>query len=212
MRDVFEEIFALESLDPVDPRELARRNMRDLKRRFYEAVTVREEPEGFAVVLDERPIKTPARRGLAAPRRPLAEMIAQEWRAQGEFIDPAGMAMTRLANTVIDGVAAAKGEVAAEIVRYLGSDLVCYRATTPQGLVARQARHWDPVLAWAKTALGAEFVTVAGITFRRQPDELRAPVLRIVDEIHEALGRELVRQALHALTAGGSHLGDPWHG
>jgi chaperone required for assembly of F1-ATPase len=171
MREVFEEIFALESLEPVDPRELARRNMRALKRRFYEAVAVSEEADGFAVVLDGRPIRTPARRALAAPRRPLAETIAQEWRAQAEFIDPAGMPMTRLANTIIDGVAAATAEVAAEIVKYLGSDLVCYRATTPQGLVARQSQHWDPVLAWAKTALGAGFVTTAGIAFRRQPDE-----------------------------------------
>jgi chaperone required for assembly of F1-ATPase len=171
MRDVFEEIFALESLDPVDPRELARRNMRALKRRFYEAVTVREELDGFALVLDDRRVKTPARRALAAPRRPLAEAIAEEWRAQGEFIDPAGMPMTRLANTIIDGVAAAHAGVAAEIVKYLGSDLVCYRATAPQGLVARQALHWDPVLAWAKEKLGADFTTVAGVTFRRQPDE-----------------------------------------
>jgi chaperone required for assembly of F1-ATPase len=98
-------------------------------------------------------------------------VIAQEWRAQGEFIDPARMPMTRLANTVIDGVVAAQREIAAEIVKYLGSDLVCYRATTPEGLTARQALHWDPVLAWARAALGAEFVTVAGVTFRRQPDE-----------------------------------------
>jgi chaperone required for assembly of F1-ATPase len=171
MRDVFEEIFALESLDPADPRELARRNMRARKRRFYEAVTVCEEPGGFAVTLDDRPIKTPARRSLAAPRRPLAEVIAQEWRAQADFIDPAGMPMTRLANTIIDGVAAAHAGVAAEIVKYLGSDLVCYRATAPQGLVARQALHWDPVLTWAKEKLGADFTTVAGVTFRRQPDE-----------------------------------------
>jgi chaperone required for assembly of F1-ATPase len=171
MRDAFEEIFALESLDPVDPRELARRNVRALKRRFYEAVAVREEPDGFAVLLDERPIKTPARRALAAPRQPLAEAVAEEWRAQTEFIDPAGMPMTRLANTIIDGVATAQDEVAAEIVKYLGSDLVCYRASTPEGLVARQALHWDPVLDWAKTALGAEFVTAGGITFRRQPEE-----------------------------------------
>jgi chaperone required for assembly of F1-ATPase len=171
MRDVLEEIFALESLDPADPGELARRNMRAVKRRFYEAVTVREEPGGFAVALDDRPIKTPARRSLAAPCRPLAEVIAEEWRAQADFIDPAGMPMTRLANTIIDGVAAAHAGVAAEIVKYLGSDLVCYRATAPQGLVARQALHWDPVLAWAKERLGADFTTVAGVTFRRQPDE-----------------------------------------
>jgi chaperone required for assembly of F1-ATPase len=171
MRDVFEEIFALESLDPVDPRELARRNMRALKRRFYETAAVREDADGFAVLLDERPVKTPARRGLVAPCRPLAEAIAEEWQGQKEFVDPAGMPMTRLANTIIDGVAAAPEEVAAEIVKYLGSDLVCYRASTPQGLVERQVRHWDPVLAWAKSVLGAEFLTAGGIAFRPQPDE-----------------------------------------
>src|SRR5215467_8225351 len=108
---------------------------------------------------------------LAAPRRPLADAIADEWRAQAEFIDPAAMPMTRLANTIIDGVAAARDEVAGEIVKYLRSDLVCYRAATPQGLVARQSLHWDPILAWAKAALGAEFATVEGITHLRQPDE-----------------------------------------
>jgi chaperone required for assembly of F1-ATPase len=171
MRDVFEEIFALQELEPVDPRELARRNMRALKRRFYEAVAVRDDPAGFAVVLDGRPIRTPARRALAAPRRPLAEAIADEWRAQTEFIDPAGMPMTRLANTIIDGVASVPDEVADEIVQYLGSDLVCYRAKTPQRLLARQSLHWDPILAWAKAALGAEFATVQGITHVRQPNE-----------------------------------------
>src|SRR5499427_722160 len=170
MRDVFEEIFALQGLEPVDPSESARRNMRTLKRRFYKEVEVRDDPAGFAVTLDGHSIKTPARRMLAAPRRPLAEAIAAEWRAQTEFVDPAGMPMTRLANTIIDGVAAAQDEVAGEIVKYLGSDLVCYRAATPEGLVARQSLHWDPILAWAKTALGAEFTIVQGITYVRQPD------------------------------------------
>lgn len=194
MRDVFEEIFALESLDPVDPRERARRNVRALRRRFYEAAAVREEAEGFAVVLDGRPVRTPARRGLAAPRRTLAEAIAQEWQAQAEYIDPAGMPMTRLANTIIDGVAAAQREVAAEIVKYLGSDLVCYRAATPEGLVARQQLHWDPVLAWAKERLGAEFATVAGVTFRCQPDEVIARAEAAIPRDPWRLG------AVHAVT------------
>jgi chaperone required for assembly of F1-ATPase len=170
MRDVFEEIFALQGLERVDPSESARRNMRALKRRFYEAVAVRDDPTGFAIELDGRPIRTPARRMLAAPRRTLAEALAAEWRAQTAFINPAEMPMTRLANTIIDGVAAAQDEVAGEIVKYLGSDLVCYRAATPEGLVARQSRHWDPILAWANAALGAEFATVQGITHVRQPD------------------------------------------
>jgi chaperone required for assembly of F1-ATPase len=194
MRDVFEEIFALEGLEPVDPTEAARRHMRALKRRFYDEVTVRDDPAGFAVALDGRPIKTPARRALAAPCRPLAEAIAAEWRAQTEFIDPAAMPMTRLANTIIDSVAAAQDEVAGDIVKYLGSDLLCYRATTPKALGARQTLHWDPILAWAKAALGAAFTTVQGITHFRQPDQTIARASAAIPRDPWRLG------AVHAVT------------
>jgi chaperone required for assembly of F1-ATPase len=166
MRDVFDEIFAQQ---PIDPTESARRNMRALKRRFYEQVAMRDDPAGFAVTLDNRPIRTPGRRTLAAPTRPLAEVMAAEWRAATEHIDPAAMPMTRLANTIIDGIAAAQDEVAGEIAKFLGSDLVCYRAVTPAGLVARQADHWDPVLAWARDALGAGFAIGTGIVYVAQP-------------------------------------------
>jgi chaperone required for assembly of F1-ATPase len=194
MRDVFEEIFALESLEPVDPTVAARRHMRALKRRFYHEVTVRDDPAGFAVALDGRPIKTPARRLLAAPRRPLGEAIAAEWRAQMELIDPAAMPMTRLANTIIDGVSAAKDEVAGDIVKYLGSDLVCYRAATPERLVARQSLHWDPILAWAKAALGAAFATAQGIRHFRQSDEAIARASAAIPRDPWRLG------AAHAIT------------
>jgi chaperone required for assembly of F1-ATPase len=194
MRDVFEEIFALQGLEPVDPSESARRNMRALKRRFYEAVAVRDDLTGFAIELDGRPIRTPARRALAAPCRPLAEALAAEWRAQTAFINPAEMPMMRLANTIIDGVAAAQDEVVDEIVKYLGSDLVCYRAATPEGLVARQSRHWDPILAWAKAVLGADFATVRGITHVRQPDNTIARASPAIPRDPWRLG------AVHAVT------------
>jgi chaperone required for assembly of F1-ATPase len=183
MRDVFEEIFALESRQPVDPAVAARRHMRALKRRFYKEVAVRDDPEGFAVVLDGRPIRTPARRTLAPPRRPLAEAIASEWGAQTEFIDPATMPMTRLANTIIDGVAAAADALADDILEYLGSDLLCYRAATPEALAA-----------WAKSALGAEFVTVQGITHVRQPDDTLARAGAVIPRDPWRLG------AAHAIT------------
>jgi chaperone required for assembly of F1-ATPase len=194
MRDVFEEIFAVESREAVDPAEAARRHMRALKRRFYKEVAVRDDPAGFAVVLDGRPIWTPARRILAPPRRPLAEAIASEWGAQTEFIDPAAMPMTRLANTIIDGVAAAADELAAEIVNYLGCDLVCYRAATPKALLARQLLCWDPIVAWAKSALGAEFVTVQGISHVPQPDDAIERASAVIPRDPWRLG------AAHAIT------------
>lgn len=172
MRDVFEEIFENE---PIDPTESARRGLRPrLPRRFYADATAERGEDGFHLLLDGKPARTPARRALAAPNLALADAIAAEWRAQGEHIDPAAMPLTRLANSIVDGVAVAPGPVAAEIENYLGADLLFYRADAPDGLVKREAEHWDPVLVWAREALGARFILVQGVSYVAQPEHALA--------------------------------------
>lgn len=167
MRDILDDLFGNQ---PLDPTEAARRNMRpQLRKRFYSQATVGEGAP-FPVLLDGRPVKTPAKNLLAAPVRALSQAIAAEWEAQDERIDPAVMPLTRLANSILDGVATAPAPVADEVAKYLGSDLLCYRAGTPEGLVAAQARHWDPILAWAREALGARFVLGEGVMFVAQPE------------------------------------------
>jgi chaperone required for assembly of F1-ATPase len=170
MRDIFTEIFENQ---PADPMESARRGARPtLRKRFYERALVGEGAgDGFAVLLDGKPVKTPARRALAAPTRDLAEQLANEWNAQQQVIDPGRMPVTRLANAVIDAVAAQSQAVAEEVANYLGSDLLFYRADAPPGLIALQAQHWDPVLAWANKSLGARFMLVEGVVFVAQPGE-----------------------------------------
>jgi chaperone required for assembly of F1-ATPase len=191
MRDFFEEI----SSDPaVDPTESARRNMRALRRRFYTAAGVQETPGGFEVTLDDRPIRTPARHALAFPTRGLAEAAAAEWNAQGEYIEPLQMPLTRLANSIIDGVAAATDAVAAEVAKYLGSDLLFYRATGPERLVARQRELWDPVLDWARDALGARFLTGTGVMPLMQPEQALAAARVAIPREPWPLG------AVHAVT------------
>ena len=170
MRDIFSEIFENQ---PLDPTESARRSLRPkLRKRFYSRAHVGERAGGaFPLLLDDKPVKTPARRALAAPARALADKIAAEWNAQADVIDPASMPLTRLANAAIDAVADAPKPVAAEIANFLGSDLLCYRAEAPDRLVARQAQAWDPVLAWAREALGARFVLAQGVMHVAQPAE-----------------------------------------
>lgn len=169
MREIFEDIHAHQ---PLDPSESARRGAHpQLRRRFYETATVAETGEGFAVLLDGKGVRTPARRPLALPTRRLAEALAAEWQAQEAVIDPARMPLTRLANSIIDGVAGSPKPVAEEIAKYLGTDLLFYRADQPAGLVARQAQHWDPVLAWAHDALGARFILAEGVMFVAQPEK-----------------------------------------
>jgi chaperone required for assembly of F1-ATPase len=131
-------------------------------------------------VLDGRPVRTPAQRALAAPTSPLADMLAEEWRSQREYIVPSSMPLTKLANSIIDGVADAVPEVAAEVEKYLASDLVFYRAETPQGLVRSQEMAWDPLLTWARHTLGADFQAGAGVVHLSQPQEALAAVAAII--------------------------------
>jgi chaperone required for assembly of F1-ATPase len=179
MRDLFEDLFATE---PIDPMTAARTAMKpQLRRRFYEAVAVLPQAAGsFAIHLDNRPIRTPARGLLALPNAALAEAVAAEWRAQAEVVDPASMPLTRLANTVVDGVIAVVPEVAAEVEKYLASDLLFYRADSPAGLIERQADHWDPILAWARETVGARFVLGEGVMFVPQPAAALAAMAAII--------------------------------
>ena len=128
MRDLFE------NASPGDPMAAARRGARPaLRKRFYDKAEAAVTPEGYAVRLDGKPFRTPAGRVLAAPTPALGEAIAAEWNAQVDTIDPAEMPLTRLADAIIDGVADHPAPVTAEIEKYLGSDLVCYRASSPRG-------------------------------------------------------------------------------
>jgi chaperone required for assembly of F1-ATPase len=190
MRDLFEDIFT----PAPDPVAAARRSIRHtLRKRFYakaEATAV----SPYAVLLDNKPVRTPARRALAAPSRALAEAIAGEWEAQREVIDPGRMPLTRLANSIIDAVADAPDPVADEIGQYLASDLVCYRAGEPPGLVVRQAQHWDPVLEWAREALGAQFALAQGVIPVSQPEAALAATRAAIPRDPWRLG------ALHVVT------------
>ena len=165
MRDTFEKS------SPENAVEAVRRATRPvLRRRFYSQGGTAPVGEGFAVRLDGKPVRTPAGRILAVPTLALAEAIAAEWDAQRDVIEPAKMPLTRLANVIIDGVSDRPGPVSAEIRKYLATDLVCYRAAAPQGLVERQARHWDPIVAWARDALGAPFDLREGVIHVVQPE------------------------------------------
>jgi chaperone required for assembly of F1-ATPase len=150
-------------------------------KRFWTAAGVAADPEGWAVVLDGRPVKTPAKARLILPTERLARAVAEEWDAQQGEVRPALMPLTRTANSAIDKVAPMAAAVVEEIARYGGTDLLCYRATAPTGLIARQAAAWDPWLDWI-AGQGAALRVTSGIVHVAQPedslDRLTAQVAR----------------------------------
>lgn len=134
-----------------------------LARRFYKDVEVVSHADGQGIALDGRDLKTPARRAVRLPGRGAAELVAAEWRAQGERIDPAAMPVTRLVWTGIDRIGPDPRAAQDEILGYAGSDLVCYRAEGPPALVARQAEGWDGMLDWLEAETGARLRVTSGI-------------------------------------------------
>ncbi|MGX1306099.1 chaperone required for assembly of F1-ATPase [Amorphus suaedae] len=160
-----------------DPVGLARKMMRpELPKRFYKTVGTRPAESGFEIVLDGRPVRTPKRRPLSVADAALAETVAAEWDAQETEINPARMPMTCLLNAAIDGVADMPDAVADDIAAFAGTDLLCYRAGMPDGLVARQKEVWDPILSWAESTLGARFMLAEGVMPVAQPASTLAAV------------------------------------
>ncbi len=181
--------------DPVREVQIGLR--KQLPKRFYkQAVAVPGEEGGFVVALDGKPVRTPSRKPLSVPQLALAEAIAAEWQAQQDVIDPATMPLTRMVNTALDGVATAQDEVFEEILRFAGSDLICYRAGAPEGLVARESELWDPYLDWAAN-IGARLVLSEGVVHVEQPPE----AIRAIAALLRRYATPLQLTALHTVTS-----------
>lgn len=170
MRDIF--LDPSDMLSHADPTRRAQIQMqKPLPKRFYKEVSVSEGEGGHALHLDGRPVKTPAKNALVAPTERLAELLRDEWADQVDVIDPRTMPVTRLVNTAIDGIAPDTQPVFEDILRFSSSDMLCYRADSPENLVVRQNERWDPIIDWAANELGARFILIEGIMPQEQPKE-----------------------------------------
>jgi chaperone required for assembly of F1-ATPase len=181
---------------PRDPMRAAQANMRPAAiKRFYRTVDVREDAGGLhALTLDGRVARTPGRRPLAAASRALMLKVAEEWERQRETIEPADMPLTRLVNSAVDGVAFTMAETRADVLKYAGSDLLCYRAEEPEALAERQRLAFDPILAWAAETLGARFNLAPGIMHVGQPPESIEAIRSAIEDFDDPV-------ALAALSA-----------
>jgi len=166
-------------------------------KRFYKETAVDAGDGGFRVLLDGRPMRTPAKSVLVVPTKALAEAIAEEWAAVPEKVEinPAHLPLTRLAATGIDRVTTQRARVIEDTAKYGASDLLCYRATDPSSLVQRQAAAWQPLLDWAAESYGASLAVVSGTTFVTQPHGTLA-ALRSAVAAHD----DLALSALYNLT------------
>lgn len=155
-------------------------------RRFYKTAAARPADNGVAVLLDERPVKTPQTRAdLVCPTRALAEAVAAEWAEQGETVDPTDMPMTALACTALDTARTRRDELVAGIARYAETDLLCYRVSEPRVLAERQQALWQPLLDWAALTYDARLNVTTAILPAEQPPEATQALAAAVAELDD---------------------------
>lgn len=164
-------------------------------KRFYKNVAVDQTADGYRILLDGKPVKTPGRQTLLLPTGALAEAVAQEWREQTDTINPIAMPILRLANTAQDGVRANRADVIAAILRFGEHDLLCYRAEVPE-LARRQQQAWDPMLDWADAHMGARLTATQGVGHVAQAPEALMALERAV-ALHDDYGLA----ALHVMAS-----------
>ncbi len=135
--------------------------MTEAARRFWKQARIADD--GAGVMLDERRLRTPRGAVFAAPTQTLAEAIAAEWSAQGEYISPSSMPLSQFAFAAIDHTPHRREELADYVAKFGETDLVCHRADSPPALVTRQTMLWNPLVAWSAHDLGVVLPVVTGV-------------------------------------------------
>ncbi len=138
-------------------------------KRFWNDVAVEQAAGGWRVTLDGRPLRTQGGAPQIVPTRALAELLASEWTAQGEEVDPAGFAMRDMADYAIDVVASDRSETIAKALRYAETDTLCYRADPDEPLHKRQWAEWEPIVTTFEAREGVRLERVSGVVHRPQP-------------------------------------------
>lgn len=156
-------------------------------KRFYKRVSTKKEPEGWVIHLDEKPLRTPAKAALLAPTEKLAEAIVKEWKSQEDEISPETMPLTQILSTQIDQVTYQRKQMTQAILKYLNTDLLCYRAGgEPPGQAEKQAEAWDPWLSWFKEKFGEELGITDGLAAIPQPAEAHQKVHDYIENLDNA--------------------------
>ncbi len=182
-------------------------------KRFYKDVSVEASGDLWRVLLDGRPIKTPAKADLAAPSQALAQAIKTEWAGQGETVDIQRMHLTRLANVAIDRTPSQREGLVDELVRYCETDLVCFLAPAPADLVARQIAQWRPVREWLGKTHGIVLLEMPdGLFAAPQPPASLEAAQKYAEQMDDwsltglAFGLGLLGSAVLAIAAEQSHI------
>ena len=164
----------------------AKMENRALPKRFYLEALAAPSEKGWAILLDGKPVKTFAKQKLEIESKAIADAVAEEWRAQKDFIDPDRMPLTRLCNITLDRVPVDRALLIDDVVRYAETDLVCYHAPAGEALGRAQHAAFEPLLEWARVSYALDFTTTTGIMPVAQPQQTLGNARALIEQTTDA--------------------------
>lgn len=153
-------------------------------KRFYTLVSQTKTEDGYVVQLDGKSVKTPLAQALAAPNRAMADVLVAEWSAQEDQVVPDSMPITQILTTAIDTMRD-RDAMTKSLLKYLDTDLLCYRVKEPQEIAKRQKENWGRWLTWFDEHFESPLEVTYGIEALKQDEDTHKQIWNYLEALDE---------------------------
>ena len=138
-------------------------------KKFWKKVSIKKiSSNSFQIMLDERILQTPLKRELVLPNLNLTQEIVKEWDQVSKNINTESMIFYGLISTSLDKIIDNKNLYIDDILDYIDTDLICYRAENPKELVELQKNKWDPIILLIEKYIGTKVHVFEGVLHKKQ--------------------------------------------
>ena len=152
-------------------------------KKFWKKVSIKKISfNSFQIMLDERILQTPLKRELILPNLNLAQEIAKEWDQDSINIKTESMIFYGLISTSLDKIIDNRNVYIDDILDYIDTDLICYRADNPKELVELQKSKWDPIILLVEKYIGTKVQVFIGVSPNKQHYTVHDGINNLIDQ------------------------------
>ena len=165
-------------------------------KKFWKIVQVKKKlKNSFEILLDKRILKTPMQKDLIFSNYKIAKETALEWDIDEKEINTENMVFYGLISTAIDKISNDKVSYIENVLGFINTDLICYRADGPNELVDLQNSSWNPIISFIKKYLDVEVKFFTGVMPSKQSFEIFIRLKTLINSFSD-----IEISALHRMT------------
>ena len=165
-------------------------------KKFWKIVQVKKKlKNSFDILLDKRILKTPMQKDLIFSNYKIAKETALEWDIDEKEINTENMVFYGLISTAIDKINNDKVSYIENVLGFINTDLICYRADGPNELVDLQNSSWNPIISFIKKYIDVELKFFIGVMPSKQSLEIFNRLKTLINSFSD-----IEISALHRMT------------